>query len=171
MQEKRSKADRSHNAQWRCGQSNLRKYRFTKNLLISSHNEGSILLELQYIDFLGQGKPLARDVTVSDIFADSHIDSTSAGSWCRSQVEESKYADIMSTQLLYPVTAATAGAYDVGAVELTKEIGRCIVVTEDNIHHYRDRKRHLNHPHLQQRRQVGNHRSHLICVFRLSFIS
>ena len=63
------------------------------------------------------GKPLAWDVTVPDTYAESHIISTSA-------IKTTKYLDITSTHIFYPISIETAGSWDVQAVELMEEMGR-----------------------------------------------
>ena len=77
-----------------------------------------------------KGKPLVLDVTVKDTFADSHNNCVSAEVGAATKYamtfRESKYADITSTQLFYPVAIETAGAYDVLALELIEEIGYLI---------------------------------------------
>ena len=82
-----------------------------------------------------KGKPLAWDVTLPDTFVDSHINSTSteAGPAAKQAAtfKDSKYADIASTHLFFPVAIETADTYDARARELIDEIGRRITdVTE-----------------------------------------
>ena len=77
---------------------------------------------------------MSSAVTVPDIFADSHLNSTSkeAGAKYAATFTESKYADIASTRLFYPVAIEIAGPCDVRARELIEEInGTMTAVTEE----------------------------------------
>ena len=83
-----------------------------------------------------KGKPLAWDVTAHDTYADSHINMTSseAGSAARQAASKknTKYIDITSTHIFYPIAIETAGSLDVQALEVIEEIGRRITeATED----------------------------------------
>ena len=64
-----------------------------------------------------KAKPLVWDVTVSDTFADSRINSASTGAGAAAKYaatfKESKYVVIASSHLFYPVAIETAGPYDV----------------------------------------------------------
>ena len=77
-----------------------------------------------------KGNPLARDVTVSDTYAYSHINMTSskAGAAARqaASTKNTKYIDITSTHIFYPIAIETAGSWNVQALELIEEIGRRI---------------------------------------------
>ena len=83
-----------------------------------------------------KGKPLAWDITVPDTYADSYIDMTSseAGSAARQAASKknTKYTDITSTHIFYPIAIETAGSWNVQALEVIEEIGRRITEsTED----------------------------------------
>ena len=75
-----------------------------------------------------RGKPLAWDVTVPDTYAESHIISTSAEAAAvvkhAATIKTTKYSDITSIHIFYPISIETAGSWDVQAVELWEEIGR-----------------------------------------------
>ena len=77
-----------------------------------------------------KGKPLAWDVTVPDIYADSHINMTSskAGVTARqtASTKNTKYIGITSTHIFYPIAIETAGSWDVQALAVIEEIGRRI---------------------------------------------
>ena len=66
-----------------------------------------------------KGKPLAWDVTVPDTFADSHINMTSseaeAAARQAASTKNTKYIDITSTHIFYPMAVETAGSWDVQA--------------------------------------------------------
>ena len=72
-----------------------------------------------------RGKPLAWDVTVSDTYAYSHINSTSitAGA-AANHAATAKYANLTSTHIFVPFVIETSGAWNAQAIELTQEIGR-----------------------------------------------
>ena len=81
-------------------------------------------------------KPLTWDVTVPDTFADSHINMTSseAGAAARqaASTKNTKYIDITSTHIFYPIAIETAGLWDVQALEMIDEFGRRVTeATED----------------------------------------
>ena len=85
---------------------------------------------------LSKGKALAWDVTVPDTYADSHISRTSleAGAAARqaASLKNTKYSDITSTHVFYPIAIETAGSWDTPATELIEELGRRITeATED----------------------------------------
>ena len=75
-----------------------------------------------------RGKPLAWDVIVSDTYVESHIISTSAEAGAAAKraaaIKTTKFSDITSTHIFYPISIKTAGSWDVEAVELMEEIGR-----------------------------------------------
>ena len=82
------------------------------------------------------GKPLAWDVAVPDTYAYSHINMTSseAGDAARqaASTKNTKYIDITSTHIFYPIAIETSGSWDVQALEVIEEIGRRITeATED----------------------------------------
>ena len=81
-------------------------------------------------------KALAWDVTVPDTYADSHISRTSleAGAAAKqaASLKNTKYSDITSTHVFYPIAIETAGSCDTQATELIEELGRRITeATED----------------------------------------
>ena len=83
-----------------------------------------------------KGKALAWDVTVPDTYADSHISRTSldAGSAAKqaASLKNTKYSDITSTHVFYPIAIETAGSWETQATELIEELGRRITeATED----------------------------------------
>ena len=83
-----------------------------------------------------RGKPLAWDVTVSDIYAESHLISTSAEAGAAAKraaaIKTIKYPDITSTHIFHPTSIETAGSWDVQAVELMEEIGRRIIAATND---------------------------------------
>ena len=83
-----------------------------------------------------KGKPLAWDVTVPDTYADSHINMTSSEAGAAAtqvaSTKNTKYIDITSTHIFYPIAIETAGPWDVQALDVIEEIGRRITeATED----------------------------------------
>jgi len=83
-----------------------------------------------------RGKPVAWDVTVLDIYAESHIGSTAtkpgAAAHKTALNKIDKYSKLTSTHIFYPFAIETAGAWHEMAIELMQEIGRCITtITED----------------------------------------
>ena len=75
-------------------------------------------------------------VTVSDTYADSHINMTSSEAWAAARqaasTKNTNYIDIASTHIFYPIAIETAGSWDVQALEMIEEIGRRITeATED----------------------------------------
>ena len=79
---------------------------------------------------------LAWDVTVPDTYADSHINRTSleaeAAAKQAASLKNTKYSDITSTHVFYPIAIETAGSWDTQATELIEELGRRITeATED----------------------------------------
>ena len=83
-----------------------------------------------------KGKPLAWDVTVPDTYADSHINMTSseagASATQAASTKNTKYIDITSTHICYPIAIESVGSWDVQALEVIEEIGRRVTeATED----------------------------------------
>ena len=83
-----------------------------------------------------KGKPMAWDVTVPDTYAESHMGDTAtkpgAAAHKAAQNKVTKYDKLAATHIFYPFAIETAGTWDVMAIELTQEIGRCITsVTRD----------------------------------------
>ena len=79
---------------------------------------------------------LAWDVTVPDTYADSHISRTSleaeAAAKQAASLKNTKYSDITSTRVFYPIAIETAGSWDTQATELIEELSRRITeATED----------------------------------------
>ena len=86
---------------------------------------------------LARGKPLARDITVPDTYAESHLQDTAcrpgAAADKAAANKSSKYCDLAGTHLFFPAAIETAGTWNQMAVELVQEIGRRITVaTEDS---------------------------------------
>ena len=81
-----------------------------------------------------RGKPMAWDVTVPDIYAESHIGSTAtkpgAAAQKTAQNKIYKYSKLASTQTFYPFAIETAGTWHKMAIELTQEIGRRIPLSQ-----------------------------------------
>ena len=81
-------------------------------------------------------KPLAWDVTVPDTYAESHIISTSAeagaAAKCAAAIKTTKYLDITSTHIFYPISIETAGSWEVQAVELMEDIERRTTVATND---------------------------------------
>ena len=75
-----------------------------------------------------RGKPLAWDVTVPDTYADAHVANTAreAGAAANhaSANKITKYSQLSSTHIFFPVAIETAGTWHYQAVELRQEIGR-----------------------------------------------
>ena len=75
-----------------------------------------------------RGKPLAWDITVSDTYADAHVakPARQAGIAATHAADNktTKYSQLVSTHIFYPVAIETAGTWHDQAVELIKEIGR-----------------------------------------------
>ena len=76
------------------------------------------------------------DVTVPDTYTDSHFNMTSseAGSAASqaASTKNTKYIDITTTHIFYPIAIETAGSWDVQALEVIEEIGRRVTkATED----------------------------------------
>ena len=75
-----------------------------------------------------RGKALAWDVTILDMCAISHIQSTSVDSGSAAKhaarMKTLKYQDLNATHIFYPIAIETAGSWDDQAVELIEEIGR-----------------------------------------------
>ena len=74
--------------------------------------------------------------TISNIYADSHISSTSveAGAAAKqaTSLKNTKYSDITSTHVFYAISMETAGSWDTQATELIEELDRRITeATED----------------------------------------
>jgi len=83
-----------------------------------------------------RGKPVAWDVTVLDIYAESHIGSTAtkpgAAAHKTALNKIDKYSKLTSTHIFYPFAIETAGTWHEMAIELMQEIGRRITtITED----------------------------------------
>ena len=83
-----------------------------------------------------KGKPLAWDVTVPDTYADSHINMTASAAAAAAReaasTKNTRYIDITSTHIFYPIAIETAGSWDVQALEVIEEIGRRVMeATED----------------------------------------
>jgi len=79
---------------------------------------------------------VAWDVTVLDIYAESHIGSTAtkpgAAAHKTALNKIDKYSKLTSTHIFYPFAIETAGAWHEMAIELMQEIGRRITtITED----------------------------------------
>jgi len=79
---------------------------------------------------------MAWDVTVPDMYAESHIGNTAttpgAAANRAAQKKTDKYANLSSAHVFYPFAVETAGAWHEMTIELTQEIGRRIItVTED----------------------------------------
>jgi len=75
-----------------------------------------------------RGKPMARDVTSPDTYADSHIGSiaTEAGAAANQAAANkiAKYDGLASTHIFYPVAIETGGTWNYWDVELVQKIGR-----------------------------------------------
>ena len=75
-------------------------------------------------------KPMARDMTVPDTYAESHTGSTTtepgAAAHKTAQNKIDKDAKLASTHIFYPFAIETAGTWHEMAIELTQEIGRRI---------------------------------------------
>ena len=83
-----------------------------------------------------KGKPFAWDVTVPDTYADWHINMTSSEAEAAARqaalTKNTKYIDIISTHIFYPIVIETACSWDVQALEVIEEIGgRITEATED----------------------------------------
>jgi len=83
-----------------------------------------------------RGKPLAWDVTVPDTYADAHVANSArqagAAATQAATNKTSKYSQLASTHIFYPVAIETAGTWHNQAVELIQEIGRrATVITGD----------------------------------------
>jgi len=83
-----------------------------------------------------RGKPMVWDVTVPDIYAESHIGSTTtkpgAAAHKTAQNKIDKYSELSSRHIFYPFAIETSGTWHEMAIELTQEIGRRITtITED----------------------------------------
>jgi hypothetical protein len=83
-----------------------------------------------------RGKPMAWDVTVPDTYAESHIGHTAtelgAAANKAAVNKTTKYRELTTTHIFFPVTIETAGTWHHLAIELVQEIGRRItVITED----------------------------------------
>ena len=75
-----------------------------------------------------RGKPMAWDVTVPDIYAQSHVSDTSiqaeTAADSAAPAKKAKYIDIATTHMFIPVAIETGGPWNVEATELIQEIGR-----------------------------------------------
>jgi len=85
---------------------------------------------------LGTRQATAWDVTVSDTYAESHIDQTvreacsAANKAAANKIV--KYGTLSASHIFLPVTVETASTWNQSAIELIQEIGRRITaVTED----------------------------------------
>ena len=83
-----------------------------------------------------RGKPMAWDVTVPDTYAESHIGHTAtelgAAANKAAVNKTTKYRQLTTTHIFFPVAIETAGTWHHLAIELVQEIGRRItVITED----------------------------------------
>jgi len=79
---------------------------------------------------------MAWDVTVPDIYAESHIGNTATkpgeAAQKTAQNKIDKYSRLASTHIFYPFAIETAGTWHEMAIELIQEIGRRITaITED----------------------------------------
>ena len=83
-----------------------------------------------------RGKALAWDVTISDTYAMSHIQSTSVDSGSAvkqaARIKTLKYQYLDATHIFYPIAFETAGSWDDQAVELMEEICRRSVQETDD---------------------------------------
>jgi len=80
---------------------------------------------------------MAWDVTVPDTFAESHLSSTSVeqGTAAKQAADNktTKYQELETTHIFFPVAVETAGSWGHQAIELVQEIGRRIAdITEDS---------------------------------------
>ena len=73
---------------------------------------------------------MAWDVTVPDTFAESHLSSTSVeqGAAAKQAADNkaTKYQELETTHIFFPVAIETAGSWGHQAIELVQEIGRRI---------------------------------------------
>jgi len=73
-----------------------------------------------------KGKPLARDVTVPDTYADSHLTdtATTAGSAADKVASNkvAKYRQIANSHIFVPFAIESAGTWNHQAVELVQEL-------------------------------------------------
>ena len=79
---------------------------------------------------------MAWDVTVSDTYAESHIDQTAREACSAANkaaaIKIVTYGALSASHIFLSVAVETAGTWNQSAVELIQEIGRCITaVTED----------------------------------------
>jgi len=75
-----------------------------------------------------RGKPLAWDETVPDTYADAHVANTArkAGAAANHTLanKNTKYSQLSSIHIFFPVAIETAGTWHYQAVELIQEVGR-----------------------------------------------
>ena len=78
---------------------------------------------------------MAGDVTVPDIYAQSHVNDTSiqAGTAADSAAaaKKARYIDIANTHMFIPVAIETSGPWNIEAIELIQEIGRRITLINE----------------------------------------
>ena len=81
-------------------------------------------------------KPMTWNATVSDTYADSHVDKTAvkpgatADKAAQNKIE--KYAGLTSTHIFYRFAVEAAGTWHNMAIQLTREIGRRITTTTED---------------------------------------
>ena len=113
--------------------SSVPRSRHTKNRLDSSKGkrpDGATLIPWS------RGQALARDVTIPDTYAASHLQSNAfeAGREAihAAEIKCTKYRELDATHIFVAIAIETAGTWDKQATELIEEIGRrCTLETED----------------------------------------
>ena len=79
---------------------------------------------------MDRGKPVAWDVTVPDIYANSYIADTattaSAAANRAADNKTAKYQELAKTHQFVPIAIETGGAWNEKAVEFISEVGRRI---------------------------------------------
>ena len=83
-----------------------------------------------------RGKATAWDVTVSDTYAASHLQSTAFEACSAAKhaavMKCTKYQELEATHLFFPIAIETAGTWDKRAMELIEKIyRRCTIETDD----------------------------------------
>ena len=83
-----------------------------------------------------RGKALARDITIPDTYAASHLQSTAIevgrAAIHAAEMKCTKYRELDATHIFVPIAIESAGTWDKQATELIEEIGRrCTLETED----------------------------------------
>ena len=80
---------------------------------------------------------MARDVTIPDTFADSHIDATSHQARSAANIaaksKNDKYADLTATHIFMPIAFETAGSWNQQAIDAIEDIGRRISELQPSI--------------------------------------